>query len=251
MILKKELKKVNNMANMKTKLLNKTLGKNAYWALNKQLVKSIGLEATLILQHIIDLQSVFKKEEIFQSQPDMAKELGITEYAIKNRIVELSKAGLINVIKKGVPAKNYYSINEDKIIEILDKPLDDVKSTDLSVDFENDGSVNTISTGQSVDLVGTGDIENISTITNNTDKEYKNNNTTNNTSIADKNIAYKRLTEIIELADNHMNSEAKEKIFALIEDFNSVEEAIQLVYPNDSSVLKKHLDYFNNILNTK
>lgn len=239
------------MANMKTKLLNKTLGKNAYWALNKQLVKSIGLEATLILQHIIDLQSVFKKDEIFQSQPDMAKELGITEYAIKNRIVELSKAGLINVIKKGVPAKNYYSINEDKIIEILDKPLDEVKSTDLSVDFENNGSVDTISTGQSVDLVGTGDIEIVPTITNNTDKEYKNNNTTNNTSIADKNIAYKRLTEIIELADNHMNSEAKQKIFALIEDFNSAEEAIELVYPNDSSVLKKHLDYFNNILNTK
>lgn len=234
------------MKNTKAKLLSKTLGKNAYWTLNKQLVKSIGLEATLILQHIIDLQSVFKKDEIFQAQPDMAKELGITEYAIKNRIVELSKLQLISVIKKGVPAKNYYSVNEDKIIEIIVKPLDEVKSTDLLVDYENNYTVDTDSTFQSVSNQPTGDIENILTITNNTNQQYKTNNINNNTSIADK-----RLTEIIELSEHNFHSEAKQKIFALIEDFGSIEEAIQLIYPNDISVLNKHLNYFSNILNTK
>ena len=63
----------------------------------KSLVKSIGLESTLILQHIIDLQDVFEKDEIFQSQPEMSKELGISEYSIKTRIPELIKLGLINI----------------------------------------------------------------------------------------------------------------------------------------------------------
>ena len=230
------------MKNTKAKLLNKTLGKNAYWTLNKQLVKSIGLEATLILQHIIDLQSVFKKDEIFQAQPDMAKELGITEYAIKNRIVELSKLELISVIKKGVPAKNYYSVNEDKIIEIIVKPLEELKSTDLSVDYENTDTVDTNSTFQSVSNQPTGDIENIPTITNNTNKEYKTNNTYKNTSIADK-----RLSEILDLRDSNDWISAKQKVSALIEDYGSIQSAIELVYPDDSRVQKNWIEAMQQI----
>lgn len=230
------------MKNTKAKLLSKTLGKNAYWTLNKQLVKSIGLEATLILQHIIDLQSVFKKDEIFQAQPNMAKELGITEYAIKNRIVELSKIGLINVIKKGVPAKNYYSTNDDKIMEILVKQLDEVESTDLSVDYENTDIVDTKSTFQSVSNQPTGDIENILTITKNTDKQYKANNTYKNTSIADK-----RLSEILDVRDSNDWLTAKQKVFALIEDYGSIESAIELVYPNDIRVQQNWLDALEQI----
>ena len=230
------------MKNTKAKLLSKTLGKNAYWTLNKQLVKSIGLEATLILQHIIDLQSVFKKDEIFQAQPDMAKELGITEYAIKNRIVELSKIKLINVIKKGVPAKNYYSTNDNEIMEILVKPLEDTKSTDLSVDYENTDIVDTKSTFQSVSNQPTGDIENILTITKNTDKQYKANNPYKNTSIADK-----RLSEILDVRDSNDWLTAKQKVFALIEDYGSIEAAIELVYPTDIRVQQNWLDALEQI----
>lgn len=177
------------MKNLKKKLLSKTLGKHAYWTLNKQLVKTIGLEASLILQHIIDLQNVFEKDEIFQSQPDMAKELGISEYAVKNRIPELVELGLISVIKKGVPCKNYYSTNDDKILEILVNGLDSSKSTDLTVDLNKltdsdiENNLQSVENNfQSVRNQRTGDSEIDTTITNNTDKEYKTNNKINNTS---------------------------------------------------------------------
>lgn len=177
------------MKNLKKKLLSKTLGKHAYWTLNKQLVKTIGLEASLILQHIIDLQNVFEKDEIFQSQPDMAKELGISEYAVKNRIPELVELGLITVIKKGVPCKNYYSTNDEKILEILVNGLDSTKSTDLPVDLNKstdsdiENNLQSVENNfQSVRNQRTGDSEIDTTITNNTDKEYKTNNTINNTS---------------------------------------------------------------------
>ena len=151
--------------NLKRKLLSRTIGKTSYWSLNKQMVKSIGLESTLILQHIIDLQEAFKKDEIFQSQPDMSNELGISEYAVKNKIAELNKLGYINVVKKGVPCKNYYSTNDDKIIGILVNGLDHTKSTDLTISNQP-----------------TSDTEIVSTITNNTNQEYETNNIkTNNT----------------------------------------------------------------------
>jgi biotin operon repressor len=172
--------------NLKRKLLSKTIGKTAYWSLNKEMVKSIGLESTLILQHIIDLQEVFKKDEIFQSQPDMSIELGISEYAVKNKIVELNKLGYINVVKKGVPCKNYYSTNDDKIIGILVNGLDHTKSTGLSVDnasgYEINGLDNTDSTDLTISNQPTSDTEIVSTITKNTNQEYNTNNIeTNNT----------------------------------------------------------------------
>ena len=174
------------MKTLKKKLLSKTLGKTAYWTVNKELVKFIGLESTLILQHIIDLQDAFEKDEIFQSQPQMAFELGISEYSIKTRIPELVKLGLVNVIKKGVPCKNYYSTNDEKIIKILLNGLDDTKSTDLLVDLNTkmestDSEVNSTDSeyennSQLVSNQRTGDSEMVSTITKNTtnniNKEY-------------------------------------------------------------------------------
>jgi DNA-binding Lrp family transcriptional regulator len=172
--------------NLKRKLLSRTIGKTSYWSLNKQMVKSIGLESTLILQHIIDLQEAFKKDEIFQSQPDMSNELGISEYAVKNKIAELNKLGYINVVKKGVPCKNYYSTNDDKIIGILVNGLDHTKSTDLPVDnvseYESNGLDHTKSTDLTISNQPTSDTEIVSTITNNTNQEYETNNIkTNNT----------------------------------------------------------------------
>lgn len=177
------------MKDLKKKLLAKTMGKNAYWAVNKELSKKIGLEATLILQHIIDLQAVFGKDEIFQSQTDMANELGISEYAVKNRIPELISLGLVNVSKRGIPCKNYYSTNDSKILEYIVNELDDTKSTDLTVDLKIPTASNIENNSQLVSNQPTGGIENTLTSgneigitnTNNTDKKDKKEDNTNNT----------------------------------------------------------------------
>jgi hypothetical protein len=60
--------------------LKKIIGNNAHWTVNKTIARQIGLTETLVLQHIIDLESVFKRTEIFQPIPEMAEELCLTEY---------------------------------------------------------------------------------------------------------------------------------------------------------------------------
>lgn len=234
------------MKELKRKLLSKTISKNAYWALNKELVRNLGLEAALILQHIIDLQDVFKKNEIFQSQPNMAEELGITEYAVKNKIVELSKAGYINIVKKGVPCKNYYSTNDEKIIDILVNGLDGVKSTDLLGDsiseVETDVPVDTKSTDLESSNQLTSDVEIVSTITNNTTK-----NTTNNTDEPE-------ITYSPQLVDNMINkfvdniSNRNQLHFFMIEvqeDYGGWDNLLKLRFGNDTGVINN----FNNKLN--
>ena len=236
------------MNNLKKKLLSKTLGKHAYWTINKQLVKTIGLEATLILQHIIDLQSVFEKDEIFQSQPDMAEELGISEYAVKNKIPELVKLGLLNVVRKGVPCKNYYSTNDEKIIEILVNQLDDTKSTNKRVDYEINLTDDAKSTIQSVENDLTSEYEIGSTNTNNTNQEYLTKNTKKNTGAPEHIILKHQLDLLSEHMDDNNIPAARNLIAGLEEDYGSFDNVLEICYGEDASVVKNWKNYYTNTL---
>lgn len=235
------------MKSIKKQLLSKTLGKHAYWTLNKELVKTIGLEATLILQHIIDLQAAFNKDEIFQSQSEMADELGISEYAVKNRVPELVKLGLVNVIRKGVPCKNYYSTNDDKILNILVNQLDDTKSTNKSVDYENELTDDTNSTFQLGGNQPTSEYEIDTTITKNTNQEVFNKNTNKNTGASDVVIADKILNKVFECVDDNKIPELKNLLVEINEDYGSFSNLIK-VTTDDEDVIRKYNQYYTNTL---
>lgn len=100
--------------------LKKIIGNNAHWTLNKELVRHLGLTETLVLQHIIDLtESAFKRDEIWQPFPQMAEELGISEYSIKQAVGKLKSAELINVKRKSVGYMNFYTVNTDLVLEMM------------------------------------------------------------------------------------------------------------------------------------
>jgi biotin operon repressor len=234
--------------NLKRKLLSKTIGKTAYWSLNKEMVKSIGLESTLILQHIIDLQELHKRDEVFQSQPDMANELGISEYSVKNKIVDLTKAGYINVVKKGVPCKNFYTTNDDKIINILVNGLDHTKSTDLPVDqfssYEINGLDNTDSTDKTISNQRTSDTEIVSTISKNTEEEYKNKNTEQTYS---KQMITNMVDKFAERIDNRFKLNSF--IIEVDEDWGGWDNFLEIAWGNDTSVKKNFTNKLNQYKN--
>jgi predicted DNA-binding transcriptional regulator len=98
----------------------KQLTSSSYWTLNKDLCRTIGLQNTLLLQHFIDLQyKVFGGKQFYQQQERIQEELGISERQVKQTISFLLKEGFISVDKKGIPAKNYYLINENKITQLV------------------------------------------------------------------------------------------------------------------------------------
>lgn len=98
----------------------KQLTSSSYWTLNKDLCRTIGLQNTLVLQHFIDLQyKLFGGKEFYQQQDRLQEELGLTEWNIKTSINFLVKEGFVSVEKKGIPAKNYYLISEEKISSVV------------------------------------------------------------------------------------------------------------------------------------
>lgn len=99
--------------------LKKVIGNNAHWTINKTIARQIGLNETLVLQHIIDLESVFKRNEIFQPIPEMAEELCLTEYTVKQAIGKLKSLDLLRVERKSIGFKNFYSVNDEKVLEYV------------------------------------------------------------------------------------------------------------------------------------
>jgi len=259
--------------------LKKILGQTAHWNLNKDLVRKLGLTETLVLQQIIDLNYIFKKTEIFQSIGDMSIELGIAEYSVKTAIKKLKDLGFINVERKSIGYRNFYSINEEKIKELMNEesfeefleiqkqtdntnttlnlrlgPIDvtfnselkndmgELKSTDSSTNT-NISEVNTI-VGELKTIPQR--VENNITITNNTTNNKLIKNTIKNTNVADKNIADKKLTKIIELMSSDY-SLARKLLIELEEDYNGLDNCLDIAYPNDTSAQSKWKTYLFNL----
>ena len=116
------------MANLK-----KIIGNQAHWTLNKELVKKIGITETLVLQHLIDLQENIFEGEFYQQIGRIADELTIGEWKVKECLKSLKEYKLIDIVKKGMPAKNYYKVYGKAVLEMISKELPQVgrKSTDL------------------------------------------------------------------------------------------------------------------------
>lgn len=114
------IRKNNDVVVVNKELLGQ-LGNTSYWMLNKTLVRQLGCEEALLLQHFIDLQfKVFGGNEFFQQYDRIQDELGFGERTVRRIINKLSSADILSVVKKGTPAKNWYTVNHELVLELLD-----------------------------------------------------------------------------------------------------------------------------------
>jgi|GEM_PF-5864793 len=99
--------------------LENILGNQAYLIINKKLLKHIGLEATLLLQHFTDLQTKVFKGEFFQTHDKITEEMGIKRRKIENAIDTLTEIGFLSVKKKGLPPTNYFKVEIANVATFL------------------------------------------------------------------------------------------------------------------------------------
>ena len=97
---------------------------SGYWMINKLWVKRFGLKETLFIQHLLDIKKILKDQNLileddsfFFQQERIKEDLGFsisTQLTIINFFKSLQ---ILEVNKKGLPAKNYYKINISKLEE--------------------------------------------------------------------------------------------------------------------------------------
>ena len=66
--------------------LKQLIGNNAYWTINKTIAKQYGLNATLVLQHLIDLEENYFKGDFWQTSKSLQESLGLSKYLISESL---------------------------------------------------------------------------------------------------------------------------------------------------------------------
>jgi len=99
-------------------MLKKLLSQSSYWIINKDLTIQLGIETSMLLTHLIDCADAFN-QPFYQQKERIMDSIGISERQWRKSMKILQDKGILQVIKKGNPAKNYYTIIEKILLDVL------------------------------------------------------------------------------------------------------------------------------------
>ena len=118
--------------------MKKLLAQSAFWILNKNVAKALkSNDAALLLAELLDLHVQHPDEDmVFCQQERLMENCNLTITGLRNAMKLLFDAGVVYIEKRGVPAKNYYKVLDEKVNELLssgtlstsDQPTNDNKS---------------------------------------------------------------------------------------------------------------------------
>ena len=99
---------------------------SAFLIVNKNLLQAWGPIRTIFLENLIDKYKYWKDRGMIQSDgsfflthEDQCSQTGLGEYQIRECKREFVNIGILKTQKKGVPAKEYYSIDFVKLYQNL------------------------------------------------------------------------------------------------------------------------------------
>jgi len=108
-------------SNEAKQIAHNSLVETGYTILNKKLWDTIGLRPTILLQTLMSIHKQWFNglDEFYQQTDRLAEHCRCSERQIKNDLNTLQVLELLTTIKKGLPCKNFYSINYDNVVKIL------------------------------------------------------------------------------------------------------------------------------------
>ena len=100
------------------------LSSSAFLVVNKTLAKNIGLKETILLADLISKEEYFIDNGMtdgwfFNTEANIQKDTTLTPYQQRNALKSLKNNQIIETIRKGIPAKQFFKINEEQVIKFL------------------------------------------------------------------------------------------------------------------------------------
>ena len=100
-----------------------------YLIVNKTLIKQFGLLPAILLSNYIDKHIYFREKFpdndgwFFLTHENQMNQLGMAEYSIRKYKTYLKDKGIIKTTQKGIPAKEWYKIDFQKLVGYLGQDL--------------------------------------------------------------------------------------------------------------------------------
>jgi len=100
------------------------LSSSAFLIVNKQLAKQVGLKGAALLADLISKEEYFMANGMtdgwfFNTEANIERDTTLTSYQQRKVLKTLKKYEIIETKRKGIPAKQYFKINEANLLNIL------------------------------------------------------------------------------------------------------------------------------------
>lgn len=92
---------------------------NGFITVNKAIARTIGLNEAIVLGELCSVSKMFDFKEFFFTIEKMSYDTCLSDYLVSQALKKLESLGLIKIEKKGVPCKNWFTIIESKVKDML------------------------------------------------------------------------------------------------------------------------------------
>ena len=104
------------------------LSSTAFIILNKELARQVGLKEAILLADLISKEEYFISKGMtdgwfFNTESNIEADTTLNPYHQRKCIKNLKKHQIIETKRKGIPAKQYFKINEFQVMQILNNLL--------------------------------------------------------------------------------------------------------------------------------
>lgn len=115
--------------NTREKILDGFLTQDAYWVVNKQIARKVGIDAAIVLSDLMSKKKYFASKNqltedgyFFNTAFNMETDTGISRRKRERAINTLVEMKWLQVSLRGIPAKNHYRLDYDAIYDFLTEP---------------------------------------------------------------------------------------------------------------------------------
>lgn len=141
-------------------ILQKILGQSAFWIVNKEIAKNIGIEPAVLLADLIDKHSYFETRNeldddgyFYNTSENIESSTSLNYHAQKRCLKTLNDVGYVETKLKGIPAKLHFKVVENKILIFLNTGIQtNVKQEKEIVETNNNKSNNNKNDNKEISL---------------------------------------------------------------------------------------------------
>ena len=107
--------------------ISKLLSTNGFIQVNKALIKKVGLHEAILIGELCAEYNYWEERNLledgffYSTRDNIEENTGLSEHYQRKALSTLYELGIVIIEKRGLPAKNYYKINFDMLLSILEE----------------------------------------------------------------------------------------------------------------------------------
>lgn len=107
--------------------ISKLLSTNGFIQVNKALIKKLGLHEAILIGEFCAEYNYWEERNMlddgyfYSTRDNIEENTGLSEHYQRKALSTLYELGIITIEKRGLPAKNYYKINFDVLLSIIEE----------------------------------------------------------------------------------------------------------------------------------